>query len=808
MLSCARALLRARAGHHPPASTVGRLSITITRKYAAASSSQLDLDDLLSGRKGIEQDLIKDESTQTKTSKNVHGPRGTPRHLVKEANGTDAEPSKNGKDGIVRTTAEPPKDGEDGAVGTEAQKSLSKNQRRRRAHLAAQGAPKFEGSNAGQTGSTCKSRKKKSTLPDGRAPEFITQAFKKFTLPGRVASGIVATSRPHEITIEELTQDIEIMPKCRISGDETVTSLVILLTPGLAKYALNDDLSKALYYRLGPNPTRAASKIHITSAVVDRLPAGLEGPGGSEGMAYLLMRDVKKEGSDDKIPFQESAQKPGSLTFQVTRIDTRKPLPVNGYEFQLPLAQTVFTTGSVSTLISRTYVVRLKHKELRILSEEKLEKQTLQLPTMDEKSGPHYATIPLVPLTPFRKINYVMGNIIRKLSSQDLKILEPVVRPREQSEVSENVEEDMPASQELEKAVSEYFEKLNLQPETVSVWAFVLPRKLEFPCDIGQLRRLCVDKVLAANAGMIQSSWSPRSARAAQMSRGTAHAVRLMIPQGGRLIKVLSGGGGWGKKAGLLSLDPDVKYSTRELRQDDGWEFDFGSAEDDTAAAAKKRRDQALGQIVKKGDRIMFLLAPKSENLPTLEKVSENENASYDGWTPRLEFSFGTIPSSVDVVPQSLAIDADAPVTKHYPNCFGMLSEGGMAVTAKKRKGTSGQSKIDVPFSNYNFRYYNGSYFAEMSSPAEFYKALAAGEPSPATKSKQNKGSLDPADVSENSTKKVKSAAGGKKTKEAIDSATKLSDMFESFAELDETEEMETDSVGEKQEPGSEPAKQ
>lgn len=67
---------------------------------------------------------------------------------------------------------------------------------------------------------------------------------------------------------------------------------------------------------------------------------------------------------------------------------------------------------------------------------------------------------------------------------------------------------------------------------------------------------------------------------------------------------------GLGQKAGLLSLDPDVHYSTRELRQDEGWKFDFDGVDDGSAAATEAQKNQALGQIVKEGESIMFLLAP------------------------------------------------------------------------------------------------------------------------------------------------------------------------------------------------------
>lgn len=821
MLSCARALIRAQA-RRCPATIAGRWSVTSTRNYAAVSGSQLDLDALLSSREEVKQDLIKEKTHQTEFSEGA------------------VEPSTSSRDGGSE------------AVGDEAQKTLSRRQKVRRRHLESKARARAAASHDGQAKALHKvgddntsfadrqergggdlrlliKRKAQakaarsddgqaktihkvdidnSGLPErqGRGEGFIKQQFKSFGTEGRVAFGIVATSHPIEATIEDLIKDIQPMPSCRVPGHKTPTSLVLLLTPGLARHALDDSLSAAVFHRLQPRPAKPKDRVLFTSAVVDRLPAEVGEPGGSEGMAYLLVRDVREQAPEDKTLYQESAQKPGSLTFRVPRVlHHDQPAPVSDYEFQLPLSQTVFTTGLVSTLIDRTYTFTTKPMKLELLSENKLEKQTLELPTMLARNSPHRVTMPLVPLTPFRRINYVMGNIIRKLSSERIPVLEHLVQgPAERKEASEGAGEDMPASQELESAVSEYFEALTLQPETVSVWAFVIPQNAHFP-NLSKLRKLCVDNLLRISEDTGSSAWLPKYKSASNISRGTADGIRLLMPRGARLIKVLSGGGGWGKKAGLLSLDPDVQYSTRELRQDDGWHFDFDGADDNTAAAAEARRDQALGQIVKEGDRIMFLLAPKLENMPTSKIDSEAE--LFPNRTPRSELSFGTIPSSIDVNAQSLPADTDVAVIQHYPNRFGMLSEGGMAVTVNTEQGISGQSKLDVPFSSFNINNYDRRYYPAISSADQFYKEFAAAI-APTARAKQSEGSLGPNDTSEISVIAADVPSAGKSASGAAvkekNTSTKVSDMFESFAEYDEDEDAATHSAGKKQEPGPE----
>lgn len=115
--------------------------------------------------------------------------------------------------------------------------------------------------------------------------------------------------------------------------------------------------------------------------------------------------------------------------------------------------------------------------------------------------------IPLKPLTSPRRIAAGMGNILKQLDS--------------------NSGEPEGASRELEKVVPEYVETL---PDgydnigNVKVFARITPH---FP---------------------------------------TAHED-LFATQGVRICRVLSGGGGWGSKAGLLSLDPQSESDVEEFAE-------------------------------------------------------------------------------------------------------------------------------------------------------------------------------------------------------------------------------------------------
>lgn len=559
--------------------------------------------------------------------------------------------------------------------------------------------------------------------------------------------GIITTSQPHKTTIEELLRGLKFEPLKhafrRWDGGEDRATLILLLTPGLARHALDPSVPAAVAesLQLGSFP----GKLRSITAVVDRLPTSDDQPEGSEGMAYMLLQNPSPFSPETQTPMQESAQRPGSLNFVIARRSTNQSGAII-HTLQLPLSQTVFSTGLVSTMFERYY--NYQDKETRsewvFNGERKLESQTLHLPALDSHGTTHTYFSPLVPLTPFRKIQYAMGNIVRKLSPQPRWSNEN----RKLSEPPEDPDQSMPASQELEEAVSKYFETLKLNPAPVSVWAFVIPREADMtrakPGTGGPSKGL-----LLYDEEKIVSTWKAQSS-----SQGTYFPTAWLmllhgvLPLGGRLIKVLSGGGGWGKKAGLLSLDPDTEYSTRELRQDDGWKFNFDRFDDGTSASSEEQKKQALGEIVKEGDSVMFFLAPGLENLEErLEEANKQklarrlaEREGLEG-KPQFALSFGALPSSIDEIPQNNE-SASAPARfKHYPGYFGMLSEGGMALNYK-RPGVAHskevQTKFDVPFSRMDFKSLEGQYWPALrfkkqldtsnTSAKEVYKTNAPNE--------------------------------------------------------------------------------
>ncbi|KAL1585578.1 hypothetical protein WHR41_06046 [Cladosporium halotolerans] len=505
--------------------------------------------------------------------------------------------------------------------------------------------------------------------------------------------GVVTTSRPVETTIEELTRAIKPTDTYALPNlQKRPALLVLLMTPGLARYAQDKSVPDAVFKRFRLSAVEHGSRFRIITAIVDRIPSSLQLFKGDEGLAYMFVGSPPQFLQKHQTLYQPSAQKPGSLKFCIPRSPGSL---APGYDVQLPLAQTIFTTGSVSHLFERRYTYDIEKDQLEFQDEKQLESQALKVPSLPTNPYTFAVQMPLVALTPPRRIHYVMGNIVRKLSSypsythslkQDgtAKIFE---------RQPDDTNESMSASQELETAVSSYFESLNLQPEPVSVWALVIPRDLGH--SIQKARAYySLRKILSVSPDDLREWWSPDAISARRLRGLYTRAIRTLLPHGARLIKVLSGGGGWGKKAGLLSLDPDVEYSTRELRQDDGWQFDFDKFDGVTEEAAEAQKKRALGEIVKQGEDIMFFLAPGRERLPPFNGAGDEEAP--------LSLSFGTIPSSIDDVPKGTANPSPEKTIRHVPGFFGMLSEGGMAMTTYNRELTN-QTKLDVPFGRAHF---------------------------------------------------------------------------------------------------------
>lgn len=134
----------------------------------------------------------------------------------------------------------------------------------------------------------------------------------------------------------------------------------------------------------------------------------------------------------------------------------------------------------------------------------------------------------------------------------------------------------------------------------------------------------------------------------------------------------MSGGGGWGKKQGLLSLDPETKYSPSEEDDLDSFIQSFSSQHD----------GGVLGGVVAPGSYVQYLVSPPAGAKPAL----------FTAEGPSTSIAFGT---SEEALANSVA---EGPAGWEFvPGQFGAVTSHGLFVAGKSSSGTSSETKLDVP---------------------------------------------------------------------------------------------------------------
>ncbi|KAM7208022.1 hypothetical protein V8F20_001568 [Naviculisporaceae sp. PSN 640] len=333
---------------------------------------------------------------------------------------------------------------------------------------------------------------------------------------------------------------------------------VVLASKGVANWLSDPAFLTDL---LAPWRT-SVSKIDILAAVVDtvRAPPDPYDPPPAEGIAVMtgenvndllpgLWEDGLAPETQDHLHGHESK---GSLQFHLPRL----PSGTGNMHVTLPLANTIFTNGSPFTM----FAARLaKNKEKTTRAQKpsftRLSKKISQV--INPGRGPTYlsaVSAPLVALTSPRKVLEGLGNILRAI---------------------EIYGRHSPASVELEKRVPKilasraaYAEQgVEMEERPLTVWAAIYPDKL---VSEKAEPRPGGDELITL-ASVSESSYPKRIWPYKFGDRYewvSAEELKVLMPGillgGGQFRQVLSGGGGWGDKKGLLSLDPESRYSTDE----------------------------------------------------------------------------------------------------------------------------------------------------------------------------------------------------------------------------------------------------
>ncbi|KAF2015009.1 hypothetical protein BU24DRAFT_423930 [Aaosphaeria arxii CBS 175.79] len=504
--------------------------------------------------------------------------------------------------------------------------------------------------------------------------------------PGSPPNSAIIVPRSLAVSPETLVKHIVPLQKHHYRKSRFA---VFFVTPSFAPWLLDDHkfLTKAVHQAFLPLlADDKYAKVHSLIAVVDKLPTPLSVDGtksvedeitsrihtppvsdvGHEGVGYMYLRPQDFAGSVERTGFDQN----GTIGFTIAEGSTK-----NGQFLdllQLPLANTVFQTGSPATMTLSTWEKQKESREFTLTNKSDLVHQTLRIHTPESADPPNAFAIPLVPMTSPRQVEASMGNIVRR-------VLDPSGK-------------SVTASEELEKTVPQYFKARGEPSQSISVWALLIPRDLvdSIQAETTALLSKANTQVSSTDTASWDNLWSKKST-------AWNDIVTSALSKGARLHRVLSGGGGWGKKAGLLSLDPS--FNNEEL---------VTSAVQDLPSdmQALDELSSALHQVVQDGDSVQFFVSPAADldtndQSEVLNKISESENL----WS----YEFGMIPSTADALEtrswqRNNAASQDVTV---FRNTFGALSEGGMTMKRqilgdKGQHIIAGGTKIDVPFSRYS----------------------------------------------------------------------------------------------------------
>ncbi|KZF23664.1 hypothetical protein L228DRAFT_122023 [Xylona heveae TC161] len=436
---------------------------------------------------------------------------------------------------------------------------------------------------------------------------------------------------------------------------------------------------------------------HAAVAVVDRLPgssthvmhaskSGLD-PAAYEGISVYFNETNSEDIEDIKQYHQRgrSLDSSHSASISFTFKDEDVPAPgsrsVISRAIQVPLANTLFQTGNQSTLSTSKWVLQPGSSGFSCLEKSEPASLAINLPgqsTTAELAKTTY-NVPIFAVTPPRELGAAMGNIIRQLI----------------------FDKSVPASEELERALTEYFASQKLPQQALSVWALVIPRAVFSQLKEGQGPETSSDTIFqpAEPFKTGSDSWEPLQ----------SSIIGTYIEAGAHMHRVLSGGGGWGQKRGLLSLDPHVSYNPEE---EHSWS---GQIEE------RFSEPKELAGVASPGDFIQFFVSPTNLSTPLpANDPGDNSNLAGDSLQRHVVSSslvFGTTFSAIDETPTTWTSEAsqsgqsDLIVSPH----FGALSQQGISLKIE-RVSTSVprsesrvvcQTKLDVPCMRLNRVTYN-----------------------------------------------------------------------------------------------------
>ncbi|KAF4552659.1 Hypothetical protein D9617_9g024480 [Elsinoe fawcettii] len=546
-----------------------------------------------------------------------------------------------------------------------------------------------------------------------------------------------STDLPTSLTVyststrNTLTDLIENLSPLALPETHGETLLVILVTANYAaELTANGTVIPSMLSRLVPEPSEFGSSrgIQTLVAVVDKLPTRASSPltrpersvrlrsskvasddPGTEGISvsiststhYFATETTRDNWSTDSNRFTHSLEpdKPATLTFNINPShsevlqgltgDATDMSDVRAYSVQMPLSATIFQNGMKSTLILGRYVRQDGAKDFSLQRQQAVQHAQVTLAASPGVGTTNTTSInlPLLRLTNSKSVTSCMGNIVREMGPP--------------GDVFEKASQ--PASLQLETAVAEYFKSTGVAPHAMSVWALVIPKDFSKSTNDKQSR---LSSALTPSPSLFDilpdaaSHWKYPGSPFLGLDN-----VRIdeLFARGVRLVRVTSGGGGWGNKAGLLSFDPDTSYETTAVP--------FAEALLGPDFVEDSEPTSGLKEIAKKGDLVQFHCLPDQIINPETQLPRREIHESRPG---EISVDFGVVPSTVD---ELVTEEQEENVTQGHNvavirNHFGALSEKGMSLKIRTFDTEQAvvtpvdrDTKIDVPFSRFSIRH-------------------------------------------------------------------------------------------------------
>ncbi|KAJ5609069.1 hypothetical protein N7528_009636 [Penicillium herquei] len=444
------------------------------------------------------------------------------------------------------------------------------------------------------------------------------------------------TKTPHSIFPEDVVSSIP-------SSHETKSNAVpiLLVTPSLAHWLdptssfLCDFMTK--FHQSSPETT---STRHAVAAVVDKIPNVAQSHSSLsestseeyEGVSLLVIEgDNLKWKAEPPRRIGDPAGEEPSLVVSVR--DEKSAHAVG-----LRLANTVFINGKERTFLGMRWTASDYGYVL-----DRSVGLTNCVVTSSEASVQPELSLPLHPVTQRRRVITGMGNILRQLAKS--------------TDPSSN--EPMPASTELEKELPRYIEENNIADRRVSVWALVEKPDIEI----------------------------------AGQGSSTQDRLTRSLSQGGKLHRVMSGGGGWGKKQGLLSLDPEAAFPAM-LPKDQAVNldqvFDPVPRSEEPLEMPSFFENGLIGedlshlsQVANTGDFIEFFVSVEPSSSRNVEQESKH-------------YCFGVVSNAEESGYQ--ATSSEEKHLKLVANTFGALSEKAITYTQPVlQEAAESTTKLDIP---------------------------------------------------------------------------------------------------------------